>query len=426
LSNKKKLKAVSIALAMFMIASVLGGCTTFDNFKKTFVDKQVVGDDNIITIGIYEPSSGEFKERGEEEIRGIELANSIYSNVNGIKIRLVIVDNQSDVNSAKGAIQNLIKMKPSVILGSAGESNSMVASPYIEAAKIPTITPSAVNPLITENNKYYFRASITESQRGAGLAEYVYSVLGSRKIAAISMKNDSANTAMQRGFNSKISELEQSSAGDSSSAISSIVYQKSVDVNFESYGKLVKSIKKSGADVVVVPFGAENSDKLFSEIEKDNLEKKITFVGSSNWNGEDFTEMMKRHPKIKVVFPSDSVFSGGKTTTKSVTAETQRFIIEYAKKYGNDSEPTSNAALGYDSYLLAINAINRANSKKPEDIRKALSELSDVRGATGVFTFDKDGNPIKAVNLSTIKSGKVISLYVTNDKTTAENMGKIK
>ena len=426
MSNKKKLKAVSIALAMFMIASVLGGCTTFDNFKKTFVDKQVVGDDNIITIGIYEPSSGEFKERGEEEIRGIELANSIYSNVNGIKIRLVIVDNQSDVNSAKGAIQNLIKMKPSVILGSAGESNSMVASPYIEAAKIPTITPSAVNPLITENNKYYFRASITESQRGAGLAEYVYSVLGSRKIAAISMKNDSANTAMQRGFNSKISELEQSSAGDSSSAISSIVYQKSVDVNFESYGKLVKSIKKSGADVVVVPFGAENSDKLFSEIEKDNLEKKITFVGSSNWNGEDFIEMMKRHPKIKVVFPSDSVFSGGKTTTKSVTAETQRFIIEYAKKYGNDSEPTSNAALGYDSYLLAINAINRANSKKPEDIRKALSELSDVRGATGVFTFDKDGNPIKAVNLSTIKSGKVISLYVTNDKTTAENMGKIK
>ena len=426
MSNKKKLKAVSIALAMFMIASVLGGCTTFDNFKKTFVDKQVVGDDNTITIGIYEPSSGEFKEQGEEEIRGIELANSIYSNVNGIKIRLVIVDNQSDVNSAKGAIQNLIKMKPSVILGSAGESNSMVASPYIEAAKIPTITPSAVNPLITENNKYYFRASITESQRGAGLAEYVYSVLGSRKIAAISMKNDSANTAMQRGFNSKISELEQSSAGDSSSAISSIVYKKSVDVNFESYGKLVKSIKKSGADVVVVPFGAENSDKLFSEIEKDNLEKKITFVGSSNWNGEDFIEMMKRHPKIKVVFPSDSVFSGGKTTTKSVTAETQRFIIEYAKKYGNDSEPTSNAALGYDSYLLAINAINRANSKKPEDIRKALSELSDVRGATGVFTFDKDGNPIKAVNLSTIKSGKVISLYVTNDKTTAENMGKIK
>ena len=426
MNNKKKLKSVSIAIMSFILAGVLSGCTTFDNFKKTFIDKQVVGEENTITIGIYEPSSGEFKEQGEEEIKGIELANSIYGNVNGIKIKLVRVDNQSDINSAKGAIQNLIKMKPAVIIGSAGEANSMVASPYIEAAKIPAITPSAINPLITENNKYYFRASITESQRGAGLAEYAYSVLGSRKMAIVSMKNDSANTTMQRGFTSKVIELEQSSASDSSSSSSSIVYKKSVDVDFEGFGKLVKNIRASGADVVMLPFGAEKSDKLFSAIEKENLEDKITFIGSSSWNSEEFVYMMKMHPNIKVVFPSDSVFSAGKTTTKSVTAETQRFVIEYANKYGNDSEPTSNAALGYDSYLLAINAINKANSKKPADIRKALSELSGVRGATGVFTFDKDGNPIKSVNLSTIKSGKVISLYVTNDKTTAEALEKIK
>ncbi len=43
--------------------------------------------------------------------------------------------------------------------------------------------------------------------------------------------------------------------------------------------------------------------------------------------------------------------------------------------------------------------------------------------ATGVFTLMNMS--LKSVNLSTIKSGKVISLYVTN-KTTAENMGKIK
>mgnify|MGYP001682514831 FL=1 len=136
--------------------------------------------------------------------------------------------------------------------------------------------------------------------------------------------------------------------------------------------------------------------------------------------------MMKKHPNIKVVFPSDSVFSAGKTTTKSITAETQRFLIEYANKYGDDNEPTSNAALGYDSYLIAINAINKANSTKSDDIRKALSKLSDVRGVTGVFSFDKDGNPVKSVNLSTVKKGNIISLYVTNDTTVAQTMEKIK
>ncbi|EJU20261.1 MULTISPECIES: ABC transporter substrate-binding protein [unclassified Mogibacterium] len=425
--RNKRFKAASAMMLLLLLAVVLSGCTTFDNFKKTYIDKKVVGDTNTINIGIYEPSSGEFKEQGEEEIRGIELANSIYGNVNGIKINLVRVDNQSDINSAKTAIQNLIKMKPTVIIGSAGEANSMVASPYIEKAKIPAITPSAANPLITENNKYYFRASITESQRGAGLAEYAYSVLNSRKIATISIRNDSSNTALLKGFNSKLSELETAAAGDAQSEpTSSIVYKEDINIDFAGYKKLVKKIKKSGADVVFIPFGTEKADLFFKTVEKEKLEGNITFVGNSTWNDYDFTRMMKKHPNIKVVFPSDSVFSAGKTTTKSITAETQRFLIEYANKYGDDNEPTSNAALGYDSYLIAINAINKANSTKPDDIRKALSKLSDVRGVTGVFSFDKDGNPVKSVNLSTVKKGNIISLYVTNDTTVAQTMEKIK
>ena len=44
-----------------MLASVLSGCTTFANFKKTFIDKQVVGEENTIIIGIYEPTCGEYK-----------------------------------------------------------------------------------------------------------------------------------------------------------------------------------------------------------------------------------------------------------------------------------------------------------------------------------------------------------------------------
>ena len=60
-------------------------------------------------------------------------------------------------------------MKPVAIIGSAGEATSLAASEIIEEAKVPTITPSATNPLITQGNHYYFRASITESQMGQGL-----------------------------------------------------------------------------------------------------------------------------------------------------------------------------------------------------------------------------------------------------------------
>ncbi len=51
MSNKKKLKAVSIMLLLIMIASVLGGCTLLTNFKD-FCRYLVVGDDNTI-ISVY-------------------------------------------------------------------------------------------------------------------------------------------------------------------------------------------------------------------------------------------------------------------------------------------------------------------------------------------------------------------------------------
>ncbi len=51
----------------------------------------------------------------------------------------------------------------------------------------------------------------------------------------------------------------------------------------------------------------------------------------------------------------------------------------------------------------------------------ALSELSNVRGRR--YHFDEYMEIIKSVNLSTIKSE---SIYVTNDKTTAEIWESIK
>lgn len=422
--KNNRLKVVILLLILSTVSLLLGGCTTFDNFKKTFIDKQ--GSSDTINIGIYEPGSGEFKSQGIEETKGIELANSIYGNVNGKKINLVKVDNKSDINSSKTAIQNLIKMKPVAIIGSAGEANSMVASPYIEKAKIPMITPSSANPLITSNNKYFFRASTTDSQRGMGLAEYAYNELKARKIATISINNDSSTVAMANGFNLKLNELEyaanNSEGNESTENNSSIVYQKSVDINNLNLAKVAMGIKKSGATAVFIPFGEQNADILFKEIEKLGIEKNISFLGMPKLNTSEFVKVMKLHPDIKIVFPSDSVLSVDKTTTKSITAETQRFLIEYSNKYGDEDEPSSNTALGYDSYLLIVNAINRANSVNPEKIRAALEKIDGVRGVTGVFTFDIDGNPVKSVNLSTVDNGKIVSLYVTNDKTKAENM----
>ncbi len=405
-----------ILVGMIAIASLafMTGCSTWENFKHTYIEKSSNSD--TIYIGVFEPQSGKYADMGLDEIKGIELANSIYNNVNGMDIEIIKVDTQSNPKSAKSAIQTLVEMEPIAIIGSASEAESLVASPIIQEAQIPTITPSAVNPLITQESGYYFRASTTNDQMGAGLAEYAYANLGSRQIALFDVRNDSAISSYIDGFEDSLREL----AGDTSA----IVLSDSITVSDNKWKPILKSIKNSGANVVFMPIGVENTDAFFTAVEKQNM-TNITFLGPKSWGTDDFAEIASKHPNIKIAFPYDTVVSKNKSTKNTVTAETQRFLIEYAEKYGENDTPSEYAALGYDSYLLVVNAINNANSFKGKEVRDALANLSGMQCATGVFQFDSMGNTVRSVNIATVKDGLIVSAYVTKGTSEAKQIEEI-
>ncbi len=399
-----------------LMAALLSGCTTFDSFRHAFFEETDEDQMPVITIGVFEPQTGRNSEKGKSELKGIELANSIYGNVDGYKVVLNKVDTQSKVSTTRTAVQGLIEMKPVAIIGSAGEASSLAASEYIEAAGIPTITPSATNPLITQTNDYYFRACITESQMGEGLAEYAYKEKDSVNVSLISLKNDSSAAALIDGFRDKIKRYTKKNK------IKVIKADISVAQNETEISEALDQIKMKGSDVCFVSLGTETMDTLFTLAEQKNM-TDVTFLGPRSWGNSDFVQMMAKHPDIKVVFPYMSVISGSSQASDAQTEEAQRFQIEYESRYGSDDIPTEDAALGYDSYLILINAIHNAKSTEGSDIRRAMLEISELRGATGVFSFDERGNVVRTVNLSTITDGKVVSEYVTKSEAEAAELG---
>lgn len=407
----KKVTCLLLSLGMILL---LTGCDSFNNFRRTFLEKDTE-DSNVIYIGVFEPQTGNARETGESEIKGIELANSEYSTVKGVRVELIKMDTESDTNSARSGIRNLIKQNPVAIIGSSEEANSMIAAEEAKKAKIPMITPSASNPLITENNNYAFRACITYDQRGDGLAEYALRELNSKNVAIITLKNDSTIQTMKSAFQKRIKKAKHNKA--------SIVLDESIETNRFDAKKLVKQIRESGADTVFLPIGLEKANLLFTQVEKQGL-TDITFLGNQDWATTDLLALAQKHPEIKMAFTSDNVLNGN-DTSDAITAETQRFLVKYANKYGEDDIPTQHSALGYDAYMLVINAINNAKSLDPKDIRDALEKTDDLRCATGTFKFDKDGNPIRQVNIATVKNGKVVSAYVTQNSSTAESMKKV-
>lgn len=402
-----------LVLAVF----VMSGCSTWDSFRQTFITKPENDTDPTITIGVIEPQSGRYAAKGKDEIKGIELANSIYSNVDGYNVKLVKVDTQSTVAGTETAIQALIEMHPVAIIGSAGEASSLTISDYVDDACIPAITPSATNPLVTQNTNYYFRACLTDSQMGEGLAEYAAEHLESRKIGIISIKNDTGSAAMLDGFTDRIKKI----TGKRSRGV---VANEEITPTEEEMLRALRTIRRNGVDVCLVSMGTEYMDTFFSHAEELDLQD-VTFMGTRSWGGADFISMMDKHKDIKVVFPYESVLTKNDDTSDTYTEEAQRFQIEYANRYGADDIPTESAALGYDSYLLIINAFHNAKSTDGYDIKTAMLDFDGLKCATGLFTFDKNGNVRRSVTISTIKDGKPVTEYVTNIEAKAKELEDI-
>ena len=412
----KRLKAASIA-AVLASSLFLSSCTTFDSFRSTFIDPATDEVEKTITIGVFEPQTGRNSDKGNAELKGIELANSIYNNVDGYRVVLAKVDTQSSVSATEAAVGGLVSMNPVAIIGSAGDATSLAASSIIEENKIPTITPSATNPLITQGNFYYFRASLTESQMGEGLAEYAAKELNSEKIGIVSTKNDSSIAAMLESFEARVKKIK----GKKKKAI---LFQAEVSPTDEELRDSIEKLKRRQIDVCFTPMPTETMDIFFTLVEEYEM-TNVTFLGTRAWGEAAFIQMMEKHPKIKIVFPYESVLSGTSSLSDSITEEAQRFQIEYADRYGADDVPTYNAALGYDSYLILINAIHNARTLEGIDVRAAMLKLNELKCSTGAFSFDETGNVVRSVTLSTLKDGKPVNEYVSETESKSKTLENV-
>lgn len=417
--KNKRNKSILLSIMLLVSIFVMSSCQTFDAFVHTFIEKGTDDNDNTICIGVLESQTGKNSESGNNQVKGIRLAHKIYNNVNGKDIELIVVDDKSNTKTAKNAIEELIEMKPVAIIGSAGNATSLIASDYIEKVSIPAITPSATNPLIVQKNGYYFMTDSTRAQQGKGLAEYSYQELKSERIGIVEVKNESVSNTSTNNFVNEMERLEGKKKSEK------IVVTTEISITDDKLQGNVRELRKADVDTVYLPLSTVQADMFFNEIERYGMEDDITFLGTADWGQEDFVKMLKKHPKIKVAFPHDGLNVDIAKEGSLVTDEARRFQIEYDRMYGVNDDPTQDAALGYDAYLLVVNAISRSKSLEGKDVREALFALSGIHCATGIYEFDDNGTTIKSVNIATINDGEIVPIYTTHSAKKAEVIEEI-
>lgn len=423
-------RMLCLVLVIAMSAGMTG-CTTFNNFKNAFFSDGQVAAERTIKIGIYEPLSGQYKSQGKDEVAGIELAHELYPTVLGKNVELVYADNKSNMYDAETAIQELMTNSPSVILGSYGETLTLVASDYVKATNTPAITISSTNPLITTNNGYYFSATYTETRQGDALADFAYNSQKKDVAATVRVSNDDAATATIKRFTNKIKTL----TGNSKSSAGSFT----IGQDASDYSETIEKLRSSGAKAVFLAVGPSTAKAFMEQCIKNNY-THVLFLGTRSWNDEDFLKFVRSNDKLNVAFC-------GEQTTASTSELTDVFVNAYKAKYGEDTEPSGNAAIAFDAYVMAIKAIEKAyndlleadveelaaNAKSEAEakaireayqktldegipngsqIKDALSSTENFQGVSGVINYGGNNEPTKSISINHIQGGVDAPAYV--------------
>ncbi|HEY9073774.1 MAG TPA: ABC transporter substrate-binding protein, partial [Desulfobaccales bacterium] len=139
-----------------------------------------------VKIGLYLPMTGSAAAMGQMVWEGVQAAHRMQPQILGQPVELELVDTRSDRIEAANAVSRLIeKDKVAAIIGEVISSDTLAGVPIAERAGIPSISPTATNPLVTQGRKFGFRACFVDDLQGKVAARFAYENLKARRAALL-------------------------------------------------------------------------------------------------------------------------------------------------------------------------------------------------------------------------------------------------
>ena len=373
-------KIFAIVLSVVMLAAVFAGCSG---------GNESVDGDKVIKIGVFEPVTGENGGGGFQEVLAIRYANTVRPTVdiNGetYTIELVEADNKSDKTEAVSAANSLISAGVSIILGSYGSGVSIAAGEIFADNEIPAIGCSCTSPQVTLGNDYYFRVCYTDPFQGTILANYAMQE-GAAKAAVITQLGDDYSS----GLGSYFVEAFAAVNGEDS------IIQEQFQTNQTDFRAILTNIKAFEPDVIFAPSSITTAPLIIRQARELGID--VNIMAGDTWQNYSIIEAAGEDAEGVVC----STFFDENDTSSEIATDFvtgfKAFLNEnpsYLEGNGGDGVAAV-SALGYDAYMVAIEAIESAQSTDPVAIRDALAGV-DMEGVTGRIVFDENGDAIKDI-----------------------------
>jgi len=361
-----------ITLVFLMVFALTGGAFAADTVK----------------IGVYLPLTGQMAFGGQLELEGVQMAHKEMPTVLGKKVELFVVDNKSDKVEAANAVKRLIeKEKVVAIIGTYGSSLAMAGGEVAEKAGVPMVGTSCTNPLVTQGKKFSFRVCFIDPFQGAGAATYAYKDLKLKTAALLVDISNDYSVGLASFFTKSFTKL-------GGQIVANLKYQAG-DQDFTAQ---LTEIASKKPDVLFIPSYFAEGAIIMKQVKE--LGAKFQVMGGDAMDNPQIVEIGGAAVEgfVHTTFPYDP-------SMKNMSPMAKKFTENWKKAFPS-KEPNVNAALGYDTYLLVLDAIKRAGKAEPAAITKALAATKGFEGVTGSTTINATHDAEKPVGLVQIKDGK--------------------
>lgn len=337
-----------------------------------------------VKVGLLLPVTGKLDSFGEIELRSFAMAAdeiNAAGGINGNEIDLIIRDTAGKTEVGLSAIEKLLSEdKVLIVAGGCSSSVAWAVAAVAQEHKVPFLINTASTDKITEQGwEYIFRLNQPVSEYPKALVSFLTQVARPKSATALYEK-----TAFGQYGLKKFLELRKRSG---LKVVSKQVYEPG-EVDFRPV--LLKTLPRKPDLVYMISSSILDPPSLLHQARELGLNPKI-FVGfGTSFTLQEFYEYAGD--------TSEYVMSVVAWTPSLPYPRANEYYENFVAKYNSPAE--YHGAQAYATMYVIADALNRAESLTPSDVRDAL-EQTDTTTAFGPVKFISYGKKTHQNSLPT-------------------------
>lgn len=384
-------KAVSLLLALALMASALTACGTPDGDSDNGASKGEKG--KTFYIGGIGPVTGDNSIYGLAVRNGAQIAIDEINEaggINGYKIAYKFQDDESDAEKAVNAYNTLKDWGMQILMGTVTSTPCVAVADKTAADGIFQLTPSGSDPNCIKNDNV-FQVCFTDPNQGLKSAQYIGEAGLAKKVAVI---YDSSN-----GYSAGITEAFIAESENQPFEV--VVSEAFTGDSKTDFSVQLQKAKAAEADMVFLPIYYQEASLIIQQADKMGYEP--LFCGGDGLDGllsvENFDTSLAEGVVLLTPFVADAD-----------DERTKNFVSKYKEDYKDT--PNQFAADAYDAIYIIKAAIEKANltpDKSAAEIGTAIKNVMtkiSVSGLTGEnMSWEAGGTVNKLPNAVKIVDG---------------------